>query len=58
MKRPSKPPPTPERLQVLVRLSEPLAEAIDRWRNRQLDRPSRAEALRRFTVRALAEKDK
>jgi hypothetical protein len=58
MKRPSKPPPAPERLQVLVRLSEPLAEAIDRWRNRQLDRPSRAEVLRRFAARGIAEDNK
>ena len=39
--------------QVVVRLHQPLLGAIDDWCESQLDRPTRAEALRRLAVRGL-----
>jgi hypothetical protein len=40
--------------QCVVRLHEPLLTAIDQWCENQLDRPTRAEGLRRLAARALA----
>jgi hypothetical protein len=36
--------------QVVVRLHEPMISLIDEWCAAQLDRPTRAEALRRFAI--------
>jgi len=40
--------------QVVVRLHQPLLGAIDDWCESQLDRPTRAEAIRRLVVSGLA----
>ncbi|MGE3583047.1 MAG: hypothetical protein AB7J28_16720 [Hyphomonadaceae bacterium] len=45
--------PEEKRSQVLVRASPELLEQIDRWRRRQPDLPTRAEALRRLAEKAL-----
>ncbi len=42
-----------KRNQVLVRATPELLEQIDRWRRRQPDMPSRAEALRRLAEKGL-----
>ena len=38
--------------QVVVRIHDPLLAAIDEWCAKQLDRPTRAEALRRLAAQA------
>jgi hypothetical protein len=43
------------RTQVLVRLSEPMFELLTRWCSAQIERPTRAEAMRRMMVRCLRE---
>jgi hypothetical protein len=40
-------------VQIVVRAHEPLLSALDEFCAKQLDRPTRAEALRRFATRAL-----
>jgi hypothetical protein len=44
--------------QVVVRLHNPLLDAIDTWRLAQEGEPTRAEALRRLAARGLAAPDK
>ena len=44
--------------QVVVRLHEPILSALDDWCFEQPDRPSRAEAMRRLTGRALQNEGK
>jgi hypothetical protein len=39
---------------ILVRMHKPFLTAIDEWRSKQGDKPSRAEALRRLAMQALA----
>jgi hypothetical protein len=39
---------------VTVRLRSPLGSLLDEWREQQLDRPGRPEALRRLAALALA----
>ena len=41
----------------MLRLHPPLLTNIDQWIDRQKDRPSRPEAIRRLVERALAGKD-
>jgi hypothetical protein len=47
------PPRTGKGEQVVVRMHDPLLSAIDEWCAAQLDRPTRAEALRRLAAQAL-----
>jgi hypothetical protein len=47
--------PTTEPCQpVMVRLREPLNSLLDEWIARQIDRPTRPEAMRRLAALALA----
>jgi hypothetical protein len=48
-----RPPLDPSR-GVMVRLRQPLYGLLDQWRARQIERPSRPEALRRLAALALA----
>ncbi len=52
-KRTGRPATTGPGIQVVVRLHEPILSALDEWCLEQPDRPSRAEAMRRLTGRAL-----
>jgi len=53
-KKPGPPRTTGKGEQVVVRLHNPLLTALDEWCAAQLDRPTRAEALRRLAARGLA----
>jgi len=52
MKKPGPPRSTGKGHQVVVRIHDPLLAAIDEWCAKQLDRPTRAEALRRLAAQA------
>jgi metal-responsive CopG/Arc/MetJ family transcriptional regulator len=39
--------------QIMVRLTDELLTAIDEWRRKELDLPTRSEALRRLAIAAL-----
>jgi metal-responsive CopG/Arc/MetJ family transcriptional regulator len=39
--------------QIMVRLTDELLAAIDEWRRKELDLPTRSEALRRLAIAAL-----
>jgi hypothetical protein len=39
--------------EVRARMARPLLDAIDKWRARQSDKPTRPEAVRRLVVEAL-----
>jgi metal-responsive CopG/Arc/MetJ family transcriptional regulator len=42
--------------QIMVRLPETLLDAIDDWRRKELDIPTRSEALRWLAIAALKDK--
>jgi hypothetical protein len=48
------PRPTGKGEQVVVRIHNPLLAALDDWCAKQLDTPTRAEALRRLAAQSLA----